>query len=52
MDKAMIPTRNLYEHRFLLQFIEPEFNEQVVNEIVEEYSNMRLNLLMLNTKWN
>lgn len=52
LDKAMIPTKNLYEHRFLLQMVEPQFNSNVTNDIIEEYSNMRLQMLMLNPKWN
>merc|ERR1712127_475541 len=41
-----------YEHRFLLQMLEPQINDNQLNSIIDEYSNMRLNMLMLNTRWN
>lgn len=44
----MNATKNLYEHRLLLQMMEPEFSDQKLNEIIEEYTQIRLKGLMLN----
>lgn len=51
LDKAMIPTKNLYEHQFLLQMIEPNYSEKRVQEVIEEYTDLRLKGLMLNQKF-
>lgn len=39
---SMIPTKNLYEHKILKEMIEANMDEDEVNRIIEEYTNIRL----------
>lgn len=48
MPIQMETTKNLYEHKILLQMMEPEFDEADCKRTIEEYMNLRYQHCMLN----
>lgn len=51
LSTSMIPTKNFYENRLLYSLLQAQTEESVVNQIVEEYTQLRLKSCLLNSEF-
>jgi len=51
LPHGMVPTKNLYEHRLLMEMVEPNMDAAHVDHLVNEYMDMRMKGIMLNPKF-
>ena len=45
----MTPTKNMYENKLLQKFLETDVDESKINEIIEEYTQLRIKSSLLNS---
>ena len=49
LPTTMTPTKNLYENKLLQKFLETDVEESKINEIIEEYTQLRIKSSLLNS---